>query len=146
MDRVADILMLKGSRVHSIDKRATVFEAIRMMVEANVGSLLVTDGDAIHGIITERDYLRRIVLEGRTSKTTAVLEVATERLIVVDPTRPLDECMAMMTAERIRHLPVVDGGKVVGLISIGDIVKHLSQQREAEVRYLTDYISGKYPG
>jgi signal-transduction protein with cAMP-binding, CBS, and nucleotidyltransferase domain len=146
MGRVADILVRKGSGVHSIDKRATVFEAVKKMVEANVGSLLVTDGDAIHGIITERDYLRRIVLEGRTSKTTAILEVATERLIVVEPNRPLDECMAMMTAERIRHLPVVDEGKVVGVISIGDIVKHLSAEREAEVRYLTDYISGKYPG
>ena len=145
MGRVADILIHKGSDVHSIDKRATVFEAVRKMVQANVGSLLVTDGDAIHGIITERDYLRRIVLEGRTSKTTAVMEVATERLIVVEPARPLEECMAMMTAERIRHLPVVEGGKLVGVVSIGDIVKHLSQQREAEVRYLTDYISGKYP-
>lgn len=146
MGRVADILMRKGSDVHSIDKRATVFEAVRRMVEANVGSLLVTDGDTIHGIITERDYLRRIVLEGRTSKTTAVMEVATERLIAVDPSRPLEECMAMMSTERIRHLPVVDGGRIVGVISIGDIVKHLSQEREAEVRYLTDYISGKYPG
>jgi CBS domain-containing protein len=146
MGRVADILALKGSSVHTVDKRTTVFEAIKMMVEANVGSLIVTDGDAIHGIITERDYLRRIVLEGRTSKTTAVLEVATERLVVVDPTRPLEECMALMTTERFRHLPVVDGGKLVGVISIGDIVKHLSREREAEVRYLTDYISGKYPG
>ena len=146
MGRVVDILALKGSTVHTVDKRATVFEAVKKMVDANVGSLIVTDGDTIHGIITERDYLRRIVLEGRTSRTTAVLEVATERLIVVEPTRPVDECMALMTAERIRHLPVVEGGKLVGVLSIGDIVKHLSREREAEVRYLTDYISGKYPG
>jgi signal-transduction protein with cAMP-binding, CBS, and nucleotidyltransferase domain len=146
MGRVAEILSGKKPTVHTIDKRATVFEAVEKMVDANVGSLIVTDGDAIHGIITERDYLRRIVLEGRTSKTTAVMEVATERLIVVDPTRQVEECMAMMTAERIRHLPVVDGGKLIGVISIGDIVKHLSRERAAEVRYLTDYISGKYPG
>lgn len=146
MSRVAELLAGKKPTVHTVDKRATVFEAVKQMVDANVGSLIVTDGDAIHGIITERDYLRRIVLEGRTSKTTAVMEVATERLIVVDPSRPVEECMAMMTAERIRHLPVVDGGKLIGVISIGDIVKHLSREREAEVRYLTDYISGKYPG
>lgn len=146
MGRVADILALKGADVQSIDKRATVFEAVKQMVKANVGSLILTDGDAIFGIFTERDYLRRIVLEGKTSKTTAVLEVATERLVAVEPKRSLEECMAMMTAERIRHLPVVDGGRLVGVISIGDIVKHLSREREAEIRYLTDYISGKYPG
>ena len=146
MNRVADILNLKGSTVHALDKTATVLEAVKMMVGHNVGSLVVTDGDAIHGIFTERDYLRRIVLEGRTSKTTSLAEAATERLVVVDPSRSLEECMAMMTSERLRHLPVIDGGKLAGIISIGDIVKHLSSERDAEVRYLTDYISGKYPG
>jgi CBS domain-containing protein len=146
MSRVADILVQKGSTVHTIDKRETVFEAVRKMVHNNVGSLIVTDGDAIHGIFTERDYLRRIVLEGRTSKTTPLVDVASERLIVVDPSHRLDDCMAMMTAERIRHLPVIEGGRLIGIISIGDIVKHLSSEREAEVRYLTDYIAGKYPG
>ena len=146
MSRVADILAVKGSTVHTLDKKAMVFEAVKMMVDHNVGSLVVTDGDAVHGIFTERDYLRRIVLEGRTSKTTALAEVASERLIVVDPSRLLEECMAMMTSERLRHLPVIDGGKLAGIISIGDIVKHLSSERDAEVRYLTDYISGKYPG
>lgn len=146
MNRVADILKLKGSTVQTLDKRATVLEAVKKMVERNVGSLVVTDGDAIHGIFTERDYLRRIVLEGRTSKTTSLAEVATERLVVVDPSRPLEECMATMTSERIRHLPVIEGGKLAGVISIGDIVKQLSHEREAEIRYLTEYISGKYPG
>ncbi len=146
MSRVTDILKLKGSTVHTLDKRATVLEAVRTMVGQNVGSLVVTDGDAIHGIFTERDYLRRIVLEGRTSDKTTLAEVASERLVVVDPARELEECMALMTSERLRHLPVIEGGKLIGIISIGDIVKHLSSEREAEIRYLTDYISGKYPG
>jgi CBS domain-containing protein len=146
MNRVADILASKGSEVHTIDRRATVFEAVEKMVAKNVGALVVTDGEAIAGIFTERDYLRRIVLEGRTSRTTPVQEVLTERLIVVDPSRPVEECMALMTMERIRHLPVIDDRRLAGIVSIGDIVKHLSRERETEIRYLTDYISGKYPG
>lgn len=146
MDQVRDILAVKGATVHTIEKNATVFEAIKKMVDNGVGSLIVMDGDAICGIFTERDYLRRIVLEGRTSKTTRTGEVTTERLIVVEPSRSLDDCMALMTRERIRHLPVLDKGRLAGVVSIGDIVKCLSKQQAAEIRYLTDYITGKYPG
>lgn len=146
MDQVRDILAAKGATVHTIEKNATVFEAIKKMVDNGVGSLIVMDGDAICGIFTERDYLRRIVLEGRTSKTTRTGEVTTERLIVVEPSRSLDDCMALMTRERIRHLPVLDKGRLAGVVSIGDIVKCLSKQQAAEIRYLTDYITGKYPG
>jgi CBS domain-containing protein len=146
MDQVRDILAVKGTTVHTIEKNATVFEAIKKMVDNGVGSLIVMDGDAICGIFTERDYLRRIVLEGRTSKTTRTGEVTTERLIVVEPSRSLDDCMALMTRERIRHLPVLDEGRLAGVVSIGDIVKCLSKQQAAEIRYLTDYITGKYPG
>lgn len=146
MEQVRDILAVKGAAVHTVEKTATVFEAIRKMVDNGVGSLIVMDGDAICGIFTERDYLRRIVLEGRTSKTTRTGEVATERLIVVEPSRSLDDCMALMTRERIRHLPVLDKGRLIGVVSIGDIVKSLSKKQAAEIRYLTDYITGKYPG
>lgn len=146
MSIAADILRSKGSNVHTIDREATVFEAIGKMVAENVGSLVVTGGDAIVGIFTERDYLRRIALQGRSSKTTKVREVTTEQLIVVDPSRPVEECMAIMTREHIRHLPVIEGGKLAGIVSIGDVVKFLSKEREAEIRYLTDYITGKYPG
>jgi CBS domain-containing protein len=145
MSTVSVIISGKGQKVLTIARDMSVFEAIQTMVQANVGSLIVTDGDAICGIFTERDYLRRIVLEGRTSKDTPVIEVTTERLVVVEPARSIDECMSMMTSERIRHLPVIDDGKLVGLVSIGDLVKHLSREREAEIRYLTEYISGKYP-
>jgi signal-transduction protein with cAMP-binding, CBS, and nucleotidyltransferase domain len=146
MDQVRDILAVKGTTVHTIEKNATVLEAIKKMVQEGVGSLIVMDGDAICGIFTERDYLRRIVLEGRTSKTTRTGEVTTERLIVVEPSRSLNDCMALMTRERIRHLPVLDEGRLTGVVSIGDIVKCLSKQQAAEIRYLTDYITGKYPG
>jgi CBS domain-containing protein len=146
MGRIEEILAVKTREVQTIASDATVFDAIKRMVEANVGSILVADGQTIRGIFTERDYLRRIVLEDRTSKTTQVSEVMTSRLVCVDPQRSIEECMAIMTQERIRHLPVMDGGTLVGIVSIGDLVKFLSMEREIEIRYLTDYISGKYPG
>jgi CBS domain-containing protein len=118
-----------------------VFEAVQEMVEANVGSLLVTDGGDIVGIVTERDYLRRVTLEGRTDKDTAVGEIMTAPLVVVTPETEIDECMAVMTDRRIRHLPVVDGGDVVGVVSIGDLVKFRSKQQSFEIQYLTDYIT-----
>jgi len=145
MSQVSEILEIKGSKVFTITKDETVFEAIKKMVENSIASLVVMDGDKICGIITERDYLRRITLEGRTSRTTPVADVMTERLIVVEPSHSIDDCMTIMTRERIRHLPVLDGKKLAGVVSIGDIVKHLSKEQAAELRYLTDYISGKYP-
>jgi CBS domain-containing protein len=126
-----------------LDAGASVFEAVQQMVEANVGSLLVTDGGEIAGIVTERDYLRRVTLEGRTDKDTPVGEIMTSPLIVVTPGTSIDECMAVMTDRRIRHLPVVDGGEVVGVVSIGDLVKFRSKQQSFEIQYLTDYVSGR---
>jgi len=146
MSRVVEILERKGRRVHTIDAHATVYEAIRKMVDENVGSLIVMNGDSIAGIFTERDYLRRIALEGRTSKNTRVVEVATERLVVVEPSRAIEDCMALMTRERIRHLPVIEAGRIAGIVSIGDLVKFMAADREAEIRHLTDYITGRYPG
>ena len=146
MSTVADILASKGGQVFTIESDATVLDAVRKMVESRVGSLIVTDGEKVLGIFTERDYLCRIVLEGRTSDTTPVVEVTSERLVCIDPGEEVDECMAIMTQERIRHLPVIDQGGLVGVISIGDLVKQVSRERKSEIRYLTDYIAGKYPG
>lgn len=145
MSRVSDILARKGSAVHTVEPDSTVYDAIDKMVRHNVGSLVVAEGGTIHGIFTERDYLRRIVLEGRTSKSTRVADVMTKRLVCVDPSRDLEECMAIMTQERIRHLPVIENARLAGVISIGDLVKHLSRERAAQIRYLTDYITGRYP-
>jgi CBS domain-containing protein len=144
MDRpLSSILEEKSGDVLQIDGGATVFEAITKMVDANVGSLLVTEDGEIVGIMTERDYLRRVTLQGRTDKETAVREIMSSPLVVATPETSIDECMAMMTDRRIRHLPVVDGGEVVGVISIGDLVKFTSKQQAFEIKYLTDYITGR---
>jgi len=142
MHLVSDILDDKGHEVLQIEADATVFEAVERMVGANVGSLLVSDGGQHVGIVTERDYLRRIALERRNDETTAVRDVMSSPLIVVTPDTSIDECMAVMTDRRIRHVPVVDEGIVVGIVSIGDVVKFTSRQQSFELKYLTDYISG----
>jgi CBS domain-containing protein len=141
MNRLSEILEEKGHDVLEIDAEASVFEAVKRMVEANVGSLLVTDGGSITGIVTERDYLRRAALEGRPDKETPVREIMTSPLVVATPETPIDECMALMTDRRIRHVPVVEGGEVVGVVSIGDIVKFKSKQQSFEIQYLTEYIT-----
>ena len=141
MNRVKEILDEKGHDVLQIEGDATVLEAVRTMVDAGVGSLLVMDSGDVAGIFTERDYLRRMTLEGRDDEDTAVRDVMSAPLVVVTPEITIDECMAMMTDRRIRHLPVVDGGNVVGIVSIGDVVKFKSKQQSFEIKYLTDYIS-----
>lgn len=143
--RVHDILRHKGTNVLTIEPSATVFESISRMVDHNVGSILVVEDDEVAGIFTERDYLRRIVLEGRTSKTTRVEEVMTSDVVWVDPGYTVDECMALMTENKCRHLPVLDDGELTGLISIGDCVKQVSRTARARVEELQNYISGKYP-
>jgi CBS domain-containing protein len=142
MHLVSDILDDKGHEVLEIEADATVFEAVERMVGANVGSLLVSDGGQHVGIVTERDYLRRIALERRNDERTAVRDVMSSPLVVVTPETSIDECMAVMTDRRIRHVPVVDEGIVVGIVSIGDVVKFTSRQQSFELKYLTDYISG----
>jgi CBS domain-containing protein len=142
MNRVADILAAKGSRVHSVTPDTTVYEAIALMVEHNIGSLLVQEGRKTVGIFTERDHLRRVTLPNRDPKFTPVRQVMTARLLCVEPNRTIDDCMAIVTTERIRHLVVMDGDRVTGMISIGDLVKHLSMAQEIEIRHLTQYITG----
>jgi CBS domain-containing protein len=139
---VSDILDDKGHEVLQIEADATVFEAVKRMVEANVGSLLVSDGGRHVGIVTERDYLRRIALERRDDETIAVRDVMSSPLVVVTQDTSIDECMAVMTDRRIRHVPVVDEGIVVGIVSIGDVVKFTSRQQSFELKFLTDFISG----
>ena len=141
MDRVSDVLKGKAGTLLTIASDASVYDMVKQMVDANVGSLLVTVGGRIEGIVTERDYLRRVTLEGRTDKDTPVSEIMTSPLIVVTPETPVDECMAIMTDRRIRHMPVVEDGEVVSLVSIGDLVKFQSQQQDFKIQYLTDYIT-----
>jgi CBS domain-containing protein len=143
MSHVAEILTEKGRRVLQIDADASVLEAVERMVEENVGSLLVTEGGDVAGILTERDYMRRVAVEGRTDRETAVREIMSTPLIVVTPETSIDECMALMTNKRIRHLPVIDAGELVGIISIGDLVKFQSRQQSYELQFLHDYIAAR---
>ena len=142
MKTLAEILETKGGDVLEIGAEATVLDAVRTMVEMNVGSLLVTEGGEITGIVTERDYLRRVAHEGPTDEEVTVGEIMSSPLIVVTPETSIDECMALMTDRRIRHVPVVEGNDVVGMVSIGDLVKFKSKKQSFEIQYLTEYISG----
>jgi CBS domain-containing protein len=141
MNTLLEILDEKGHEVLRIDAGASVLEAVERMVEANVGSLLVTEGGDDVGIVTERDYLRRVALSGRADEEIGVREIISSPLIVATRDTTVDECMALMTDRRIRHVPVVDGDKVVGIVSIGDLVKFTSKRQSFEIKYLTDYIT-----
>jgi CBS domain-containing protein len=142
---LAKILEQKSGDVIRISGDATVFDAVKAMVEANVGAILVTGGDADHieGIFTERDYLRRIAVEGRTSRDTTVREVMSSPVIVVTPETSVEEAMALMTDRRIRHAPVVEGDRLVGMVSIGDLVRNQSREQDFKIQYLTEYISAR---
>ena len=142
MGRVSEILRKKGGDVLKIEASATVFEAIKRIVELNVGSILVTEGDQVVGIMTERDYLRKVAVHGRTSHDTTVGEIMSSPLVYVTPETTIDESMAIMTDRRIRHLPVVEDDDVVGIVSIGDVVKFQSNEQSFQIKYLTEYISG----
>jgi CBS domain-containing protein len=138
---VAKVLEGKGGNVLQIEASATVFDAIKRMVEANVGALLVTEGGRVGGIVTERDYLRRVTLEGRTEEDTLVREIMTAPLVYVTPETSVEECMAVMTERRIRHVPVfADGRELVGIVSIGDLVKFQSREQSFQIKFLTEYI------
>jgi CBS domain-containing protein len=142
MNQVSEILGDKGREVLEIEADASVLEAVKRMVEANIGSLLVRDDGEVAGIVTERDYLRSVALKGPTDEQVTVREIMSSPLIVVSPETTIDECMALMTDRRIRHVPVVgEDGDVVGIVSIGDVVKFKSKQQSFEIRYLTDYIT-----
>lgn len=143
--RVSDILRHKGHEVLTTEPTATVYECIAEMVKHNVGSIVVVDGNEVTGIFTERDYLRRIVLRGRTSKTTQVKEVMTTDVICVEPDASVENCMQIMTAQKCRHLPVLEDGTLNGIISIGDCVKQVSREAQSQVDNLKAYITGKYP-
>jgi signal-transduction protein with cAMP-binding, CBS, and nucleotidyltransferase domain len=140
VNRLAEILEEKGSEVLEIDADASVLEAVERMVESNVGSLLVTERGDVTGIVTERDYLRRVTLEGRTEDA-PVREIMSSPLVVATLETTVDECMAMMSDRRIRHIPVVAEEKVVGLVSIGDLVKFKSRLQSFEIQFLNDYIT-----
>ena len=144
MSAIAEIIKGKGGMVLSVNEGDSVFEAISLMAEVNVGAVLVTKGDSISGIFTERDYLQKIALNSKSSRETAVSEVMSSPVITASPGETVQECMETMTTCRCRHLPVVEGEKLLGIVSIGDLVKKLLEDKEAEVAQLNQYIAGSY--
>jgi CBS domain-containing protein len=144
MDTIEDILEDKGRDVHAITPQATVLAAVEMMCNRRVGALLVATADATLGIISERDVLARVILEGREPSETRVENVMTRAVACVHPTTTTREAMAVMTERRCRHLPVVEDWGVVGIVSIGDLVRWASREQAMEIRMLTEYVHGGY--
>ena len=145
-DSVERILRQKGSDVYSISPDATVYEALETLEERNVGALLVMAGDNLVGLLSERDYIRKVKLRGHSSTDLKVREIMSTPVLTVTPTATVDECMRRMTNKRCRHLPVVNEGKVVGVVSIGDLVNWIMTVQNVTIHQLEDYICGKYPG
>jgi CBS domain-containing protein len=141
-DTVHDVLKRKGQNVWSIAPDASVYRAIEIMAEKRVGALLVMTGDQLVGIISERDYARKVVLKGRSSKETRIEEIMSSPVIAVDPKRSVDECMKVITDERVRHLPVIENEKVIGVVSIGDLVNWIISAQDHTIKQLQNYISG----
>ena len=142
MQSVQDILKTKGNDVWSVRPDDTVFDSLKLMADKQVGALLVMDQDKLVGIVTERDYARKVILEGKSSKSSQVAEVMTKQVLCVNPQQTIDECMALMTDKRARHLPVVDEEQVVGVVSIGDLVKATISEQQVIIEHLQQYISG----
>jgi CBS domain-containing protein len=150
MDTVKDLLDAKGREVYSVRPNATVYDALELMAEKNLGAVMVVDEkNAVKGIFSERDYARKIIIKGRASRTTRVNEIMTAKVLYVEPSATIRDCMTLMTGKRIRHLPVMERDKLVGVISIGDVVKaHISvqenviSQQEFRISQLERYISG----
>jgi CBS domain-containing protein len=142
--QISEILSQKGNQVWSVNPETTVLEAIRVMADKNVGALLVTRGEQLVGIISERDYTRNVILKGRSSKDTTVQEIISGRAITVSPDHTVEECLRLMTQHRIRHLPVLTGSRILGVISIGDLVNSIISAQNSAIQQLETYITG-YP-
>ena len=144
--KVADILERKGRKVETIKRDSGVLDALRQMSDRGVGSLVVSEENgSICGIVTERDFIRKVALRDLDAGEMKVGDIMTDKVIVACPDDSVQECMALMTEQRIRHLPVADKGKLVGIVSIGDLIKQLTREQKTQIKYLTDYIADRYP-
>lgn len=142
MQTVNQLLQRKGHGVETIEPNASVFDALKLMAEKGIGSLVVTENEKVAGLFSERDYARNIILKGRASKETQVKEIMTSQVVVINPGQTPEECMAIMTEKRIRHLPVMQDDKLIGIISIGDLVKAIIEEQQFVIEQLVSYING----
>jgi CBS domain-containing protein len=142
MITVKDILQSKGHGVISITPETSVFEALKIMADKNVGALVVLDGETVAGIMSERDYARKVILHGKSSREMRVREIMTSRVYYVRPEQSVQDCMAQITDKHVRHLPVLDEDRLVGIISIGDVVKAIIADHESTIKLLENYITG----
>lgn len=140
MKTVQQLLESKRQKVVSVAPGTTVLDTLKVMAEKEIGAVLVLDGERLAGIFSERDYARKVVLQGKSSKDTPVGEIMTEKLVCVSPDQTVDDCMGLMTDKRIRHLPVLEHKKVIGVISIGDVVKEMLSEKEFVIKQLESYI------
>ena len=142
MGKVRNILQTKGNAIYSVEPDMMVYRAIELMCEKNIGGLLIVENGKLVGIFTERDYARKLILKGKSSKDTPIKDLMTSNLVTVSPETSIDDCMRVMTGRKIRHLPVLDNGNLVGVISIGDVVHYVIEEQKSIIEHLEHYITG----
>ena len=144
MTTIAQLLNNKGNQVWSVKPKATIFEALEIMSEKEIGALLVMEDGKLTGIFSERDYARKVILKGKSSKETQVGELMTKKVFYIDSQKTINDCMAMMTAKRIRHVPVIEDNQVMGIVTIGDVVNQIISEQEVTINHLENYITGSH--
>jgi|TARA_B100000809_G_C15118978_1_gene523530 CBS domain-containing protein len=144
MTTIAQLLNTKGDQIWSVEPKATIFEALEIMSEKEIGALLVMVDGKLTGIFSERDYARKVILKGKSSKETQVGELMTKKVFYIDSQKTINDCMAMMTAKRIRHVPVIEDNQVMGIITIGDVVNQIISEQEVTINHLENYITGSH--
>ena len=144
MTTIAQLLNTKGNQVWSVEPKATIFEALEIMSEKEIGALLVMENGKLTGIFSERDYARKVILKVKSSKETLVGELMTKKVFYIDSQKTINDCMAMMTAKRIRHVPVIEDNQVVGIVTIGDVVNQIISEQEVTINHLENYITGSH--
>ena len=144
MTTIAQLLNTKGDQIWSVEPKATIFEALEIMSEKEIGALLVMEDGKLTGIFSERDYARKVILKGKSSKETLVEELMTKKVFYIDSQNTINDCMAMMTAKRIRHVPVIEDNQVMGIVTIGDVVNQIISEQEVTINHLENYITGSH--
>ncbi|VAX10201.1 Inosine-5'-monophosphate dehydrogenase [hydrothermal vent metagenome] len=142
MNTIQELLNNKGSEIFSVQINAPVIEALHLLAEKRIGALIVMDGEMLAGILSERDYARKVVLEGKTSSNTKVREIMTSHVVCARPDQKIEECLAIMSEKRVRHLPILDAKQLVGMVSIGDLVKAIIAEQKFQIEQMEHYISG----